>query len=169
MKQVQDTELFRHMIRWLASESSFCKEITSLGDKDGLPEIAANVCCKGAELLTGKHRKICCKEMNVQFLNINGERPAAVVSGTLIANGNEQGIDMLVPLCQTNPSNLCEFDQGCCSGVHPSTADVLTVLLFALPQDTWAGIKEERLKAEMNSLVSIESLPPLLKDEVLSI
>lgn len=45
-------------------------------------------------------------------------------------------------------------------------APALTILLFTLPPHTWTGIYEAKLSTVINNLVSIENLPPLLKNEV---
>jgi glutathione gamma-glutamylcysteinyltransferase len=89
------------------------------------------------------------------------------VSGTVFTDGSEQGVDMLVPLSQTAASSLCDLDQNGCHGFHPSAGDVLSVLIFSLHQNTWSNIKDEKLQAEINSLVSIGNVPPLLQEEVL--
>ncbi|CAH1424216.1 unnamed protein product [Lactuca virosa] len=74
------------------------------------------------------------------------------VSGT-VTNGIEvQQVDVLVP------SSL---------EMHPATNDVLTVLLLALPPQTWFGIKDEKLLQDISSLVSIDSLPTLLQEEIM--
>ncbi|KAK3193495.1 hypothetical protein Dsin_024805 [Dipteronia sinensis] len=90
-----------------------------------------------------------------------------VVSGTTTTDGIEQVIDIMVPLSLTKPSNLCDFDQSNCKGMHASTGDVLTLLLFALPQHTWFGIKEEKLVEQFSSVLSIDNLPSLLEEEVI--
>lgn len=166
LKQVQESDLFKHVIRWLVSESLCCKDVTSSGEKETLSHIAANVCCQGAKLLTGMHGSsngICCKETNMKVLKGNGENPVTVVSGTIINDGIEQGVDMLVPLSQTKPFDSCTSF----SGMHPSIGDVLTVLFWALPECTWSGLKQEKLQQEINSLVSTDNLPTLLQEEVL--
>ncbi|KAL9431147.1 hypothetical protein AB3S75_026357 [Citrus x aurantiifolia] len=162
-KQIKETEIFEHINTWLGSEISVCQ-----GYKQTLPEIAANVCCQGAQLLAGQLSSLdetCCKETNVQA---GGVSPMTLVSGKITTNGVEQGIDMLVPSSQTEPRNiLCDFDRSNCKGMHPSTADGLTVILLALPQHTWSGIKEEKLLTQLNRCVSIENIPSLLQQEVL--
>lgn len=170
LKQIQETELFNHVIRWLASEISLCKVVASLGYRETLPEIAANVCCEGAELLNGNPNSLdgmCCTEMSVTHLKAGEGKPMTVVSGIVATDGTEEGIDMLVPLSRKETCNLCDFDQSNCKGMHPSTGDVLTILLLALPKNTWSGIKDEKLYMEFTSLVSIDSLPSLLQEEVI--
>ncbi|PSR89786.1 Glutathione gamma-glutamylcysteinyltransferase [Actinidia chinensis var. chinensis] len=170
LKQVQETELFAHVTRWLASESLYCKDIMSVSDNNTLQEIAGKVCCQGAELFSGKtgfSDAICCKQANVELLKSNGEKTVKVVSGTVITDGYEQRVDVLVPLTQKKPTSFCDIDSRNCSGTHPSTADVLTVLLLALPDHTWSGIKREELQEEMSGLVLTENLPPFLQEEVL--
>ncbi|XP_022758468.1 glutathione gamma-glutamylcysteinyltransferase 3-like isoform X2 [Durio zibethinus] len=171
LKQIRETELFKHVTRYLAFESSLCKNLAPSGYKDGLADIAANVCCQGAKLLTGKIRSangLCCKDMIVKLLKAESKEAVTVVSGTVITDGTEQMVDMLIPSSQTEPSCFCDFDQNSCCGIHPSIGDGLTVLLFSLPQDTWLGLKEEKLQAEMKGLTSVDSLPTLLQEEVMS-
>ncbi|KAK6259933.1 hypothetical protein SCA6_014407 [Theobroma cacao] len=170
LKQIRETELFRHVTRYLAFESSLCNNVASLGYEDRLADIAANVCCQGAELLMGKIRSsngLCCKGTNVKLIKTDSKEPVTMVSGTVISNGTEQRVDMLIPSSQIEPSCLCDFDQNNCCGMHPSMGDGLTVLLFALPQDTWLGLKEEKLQAQMKGLTLVASLPTLLREEVL--
>ncbi|XVF21544.1 hypothetical protein REPUB_Repub12eG0099000 [Reevesia pubescens] len=161
LKQIRETELFKHVTRYLEFENSLCNNMATLGYRDKLADIAANVCCQGAELLTGKIRSangLCCKETNVKLLKADSKEPVTMVSGTVITDGTEQRVDMLIPSSET--------EQSCCS-MHPSIGDSLTVLLFALPEDTWSSLREDMLQAEMKGLTSIDCLPTSLQEEVL--
>ncbi|XVF72042.1 hypothetical protein PTKIN_Ptkin12aG0089600 [Pterospermum kingtungense] len=170
LKQIRETGLFKHVARYMAFESSLCSNVASLDYRDELSDIAANICCQGVELLTGKLRSsngMCCKVTSVKLLKADNEEPVTMVSGTVISNATEQRIDMLIPSSQLEPSCLCDFDQNICCGMHPSIGDGLTVLLLSLPKDTWLGLREEKLQAEMKGLTSVDALPTLLQGEVL--
>ena len=172
LEQIRSTALFKHVFRWLDSERSCCDTIANVGDKDMLSALGARVCCQGADMLTGcrSSSRNCCSQIDVKHLNVGSENPVTLISGTVTTGGSsEQGVDVLVPLCQRKPSSLCLCNEGQCIGMHPSTADVLTVLLFSLPLHTWSGIKEEKLRVEVASLIITEDLLPLLLEEVLSI
>lgn len=172
LEQIRSTALFKHVTAWLDSERSCCDTTASLDDKDMLSALATRVCCQGADLLTGCRLSggKCCSQINVKHLNVDSENPVTLISGTVTTGGNsEQGVDVLVPLCQRKPSSLCLCNEGQCIGMHPSTADVLTVLLLALPLHTWSGIKDEKLHLEVASLLTTENLLPLLSEEVMCI
>lgn len=163
LQQVHDTQLFKYVADLLSSTSSCC---TSSSDKESLSEIAASVCCEGAMLLTGgrgESKGFCCRTTCVRCLRTNGDGPVTVVSGTVVSGSNEQGVDMLVPVSPAKTS--CSSQNNCV--VHPATSDVLTVLLLALPDETWLGLKDEKLLAEIHCLVSTAKLPDILQEEVL--
>lgn len=169
LKQVQETGLYKHVTNILFSEKLVCHSKQTSGERDSLPNIAASVCCQGAGILTGKSGlsdRFCCRETCVRcYRAINGDKPVTVVSGTVVNGNGEQGVDMLVPIAQKEPS-CC--NSGSCDyrGVHPASNDVLTALLLALPPQTWSGIKDKKVLEEISGLVSTESLPPLLQEEV---
>lgn len=147
---------------------SCCPNAASLNHEDLLTEIAASVCCQGDMLLAGglgQSKGFCCRETCVKSLKADGDESIPVISGTVVSGGREQGVDMLIPVSRTK-SSCCSSSPGNCVVVHPASDDVLTVLLLALSANTWAGIKEEKLLAEVLGLVSIERLPTVLQEEV---
>lgn len=164
MEQLRATELFKYVKHWLAS-GTLCEGSASVFNKDELPDIAATVCCQGAETLAGKpcsaDRSVC--KTDIHLLKAENEKPAVVVSGTVVTNITKQGVDMLVPLCKSDSSSIS--DECCCD--WPSVIDVLTILLLSLPQNIWSTIKEENLLADINRLVAEKYLPASLQDEVI--
>ncbi|KAK9083155.1 hypothetical protein Scep_029626 [Stephania cephalantha] len=166
LKEVRETSLFKHVVEWF---SSMCC-IHSLAGKDNLAEIAAHVCCQGAELLIRKSdssNQFGCAATCVKCLKDNGDMPVTVVSGTVTTGKSEEGVDMLVPLSQIKHRNCTDTGANCCTMMHPASSDVLTVLLLTLPPSTWTGIKEEKPLQEIHSLVTFKNLPSMLQEEVL--
>ncbi|XP_031742435.1 glutathione gamma-glutamylcysteinyltransferase 1 isoform X3 [Cucumis sativus] len=169
LKQVQETDLFKQVGEFLSREDSCCKMLTP-SHENNLPEIAASVCCQGAEILngnTGVSAGYCCRETCVRCLGANGDKPVTVVCGMVVSGNNEQEFDMLVPSSSHVRSGCCFSGMKNEIGSHPAASDVLTTLLLALPAKTWIGIKEEKVLRELQKLVCTETLPTLLQDEVL--
>jgi glutathione gamma-glutamylcysteinyltransferase len=126
------------------------------------------VCCQGAAFLSGNlvsRYGFCCRETCIKCVEANGDGLKTVISGTVVSDGSEQGVDLLLP---TSPSktSLCNSNLKNKVVKYPSGADVLTVLLLVLHPNTWFGIKDEGVKAEFQNLVSADNLPDLLKREV---
>lgn len=168
LQQVRRTKLFKYVTDWLFCVRSCCTNASSLSDNDSLSEIAANVCCQGAALLAGsfgENSGFCCRATCVQCLKTNGDGPVTVVSGTVVSGSNEQGVDVLVPVSPTK-SGCCNSGPGNCPVVPPASDDILTVLLLALPSDTWVGIEDERLLSEIRGLVSTDDVSDVLQEEV---
>nr|XP_023920093.1 glutathione gamma-glutamylcysteinyltransferase 1-like isoform X1 [Quercus suber]POF25188.1 glutathione gamma-glutamylcysteinyltransferase 1 [Quercus suber] len=169
LKQVQETGLFRQVAAFLSSANSCCRNLPPLGFEDNLPNIAATVCCQGAEIWAGKYGSLngyCCRETCVKCLKANGDKAVTVVSGTVVNGKCQQGVDILVPSSQTKQSCSCSASSNYI-GMLPASNDVLTALLLALPPETWSGIKDKKLLQEISSLVSTEKLPTLVQEEVL--
>nr|XP_010935936.1 glutathione gamma-glutamylcysteinyltransferase 1 isoform X1 [Elaeis guineensis] len=171
LQQVHETELFKFVSDFLLSARSCCANLLSSSNKELLSEIAATLCCQGAALLSGGlgvSKSFCCSETCIKCLRANGDAPMTVISGTAVSNGNKQGLDMLIPVTPGKSKSCCTFDHNNnCVVMHPTINDVLTVLLLALSPQTWMGIKDDRLLAEIQRLVSIENLPDVLEQEVL--
>ncbi|XP_062080109.1 glutathione gamma-glutamylcysteinyltransferase 1-like isoform X2 [Humulus lupulus] len=169
LRQVQGTGLYKHVTAFLSSTNS-CRRNSVISDSgENLPDIAASVCCQGAEILSGKSgsQGYCCQETCVKCLQANGSKPITVVCGTVVNGNSEQGVDMLVPSSQSSSMCHCSGSKDHIWFQHPAGNDVLTALLLALPPETWSGIKEENLLQEIYSLVSTENLPNLLQEEAL--
>jgi hypothetical protein len=115
------------------------------------------VCCQGAAFLSGNlvsRYGFCCRETCIKCVEANGDGLKTVISGTVVSDGSEQGVDLLLP---TSPSktSLCNSNLKNKVVKYPSGADVLTVLLLVLHPNTWFGIKDEGVKAEFQNLVQL--------------
>lgn len=104
-------------------------------------------CLRKESCLTDIADSLCCQGAVFLEGNSNG----FCCQKTCVKSNGDVQVDVLVP------SSL---------EMHPATNDVLTVLLLALPPQTWFGIKHEKLLQDISSLVSIDSLPTLLQEEV---
>lgn len=167
LKQVKETNLYKHITDILSSEKSTCSIKTNLSQVDSLPNIAASVCCQGAGLFAGKASmsdRFCCQETCVRCYRAIDERPVTVVSGVVTNGSGEGGFDMLVP--SSEGLNCCNSSPDGCIQVHPASNDILTALLLALPPQTWLGIKESNVLKEIHSLFSSDNLPLMLQEEV---
>ncbi|CAA2952147.1 glutathione gamma-glutamylcysteinyltransferase 1-like isoform X1 [Olea europaea subsp. europaea] len=148
LKQIQETDLYKLVTDILSSEKNVCQNKMTIDNQDGLPNIAASDCCQGAVFLAGKSGsdRVCSRETGVRCHRSNSDKPVWIASGNVI--------------------NCCSAGSCGYSAVHPTSDDVLTALLLALPPQTWTGLKDNDVFQEITSLVSLEGLPPLLKEEV---
>ncbi|KAK2632364.1 hypothetical protein EUGRSUZ_L01652 [Eucalyptus grandis] len=164
LKHVRDTGFFKYIVNFLSS-TSCCSRVPVFGGSENLDEIPARVCCHVAEILSGKSSTSgcsCCHETCVKCMKADGHKTATVLSATK----NEGKVNMLVPqslmkLCSGAP------DPNDCTSTRPVGSNILTVLLLMLPPETWCGIKDEILREEVQSLVSMDSLPAMLQREAL--
>ncbi|XP_010943665.2 glutathione gamma-glutamylcysteinyltransferase 1 isoform X2 [Elaeis guineensis] len=169
LQEVRETKLFKFVTEWLFSVSSCCRNEPSVCDKDSLPDIAASVYYQGAELLNsrdGANQEFCCRGTSIKCLRATEDLPMTLVSGKVVSGGREQLLEVLAPV---SPANSSSSGSGLCNstGSHPTTNDLLTVLLLALPSHTWLGIKDERLLTKIQDIFSTENLPDVLQEEVL--
>ncbi|KAL2932961.1 Glutathione gamma-glutamylcysteinyltransferase 1 [Bienertia sinuspersici] len=168
LKQVRETELFNHITRWLLSASA-CMQKATL-DGYSLDKIASKVCCQGAQIFCGN---ICSsystfpKTTQVSSSGCENGESVAVVSGKVIVEDSENGIDMLVPCCQSRCSSLFECGSNDSNKEHPLLTDALTVLILVLPPDTWDCLKDASLREEFCGIVSTNNLSDLLQQEIL--
>ncbi|KAJ8443990.1 hypothetical protein Cgig2_020836 [Carnegiea gigantea] len=163
LKQVQETELYKYITKWIQLGS--CCSSTSVGGQGSLCEIASKVCCQGAQLLCGKVGA-CNGTTHSKHLGPESAESVTVVSGKVLVEDAQHGFEMLVPCRQRKCGDSCVRNQDASYGNHPSTEDVLTILLLALPSDTWCAVKDEKLQKEFSVIVSLNNLPDLLQQEV---
>ncbi|XP_021763263.1 glutathione gamma-glutamylcysteinyltransferase 3-like [Chenopodium quinoa] len=169
LQQVRETELFKHLTRWFLSGSS-CMPKAILDGTDSLEKIASEVCCQGAQLFCGKVGScgaISSKTTQLRSSDCDNAKSVTVVSANVVVEDSVCGAEILVPSCQKSPGNPCECGLNTSDREHPSVVDGLTVLLLALPPDTWSCLKDAKLLKEFCGIISPKNLPDLLKQEIL--
>ncbi|CAL5382382.1 unnamed protein product [Camellia sinensis] len=147
LMQLRETELHKRVSKWMDS-------------RNPLLEIAANVSSDGVKHSTlnpGSSGRLSSTD-SVGSSKGNYERVSVEMSEPVICS-REQGPGKMIQTIDPSPSG-CSVNNG-----HFICKDALTMLLLALPSHMWSGIKEPNLSAEFNSLVSIESVPHILKKE----
>ncbi|XP_021763267.1 glutathione gamma-glutamylcysteinyltransferase 1-like isoform X2 [Chenopodium quinoa] len=163
LKQLQETELFKHIIVWLSSGAEFVCN-ANLDGHNSIDKVASEVCCHDAKVFRGKVgscNAICCRTTELSSSDCDIVESTTVISGKVIVENSECGVEVLVPYCQRS--------SGCCNRHHPSVVDALTILILTLPPDTWYHLKNPKLREEFCSIVLTNNLPDLLQHEILHV
>ncbi|GLJ32658.1 hypothetical protein SUGI_0657090 [Cryptomeria japonica] len=184
LQQLRTTDIYKVVDDWSSSTTSCCR--LSWSFEDNLSEIANHVCCQGASTINGNvgtANECLCRQYCIRNISTD-DMSAAIVSGTVVANGTEQGVDVLIPStaqlkhppCCMNGENSLKQPPHCMNGensptnwlqTYPASKDLLTILLLALPRDTWQEIQKKELREEIYHLISTNNLSNGLKEEVL--
>ena len=161
--------MYKVVDKWASSATTCC----TFCAEANFSEIVKNCCCQGAATLcgmVGEAKEHFCKRACMRNMSTCDTASMAVVSGTVRANGSEQGIDVLVPTaaqiknppcCNNGESSSANFLQW-----YPASKDLLTVLLLALPPQTWHEIQKKELQEDIYRLVSLDNLFTGLREEV---
>nr|AGC82138.1 phytochelatin synthase [Suaeda salsa] len=166
LMQVRGTKLFKHIKKWLLSAPS-CMQNAILNGYDSLDKIASEVCWQGARILGGKVGSCdsaCDIKTQLRSSDYDNGDSVSVASGKVIMEDSENGVEMLVPCCQ---AQLCACGSKNTNKKHPLLADAITVLILALPPDTWNHLKDARLREEFCGIISTNNFSNLLQQEIL--
>lgn len=87
--------MYKVVNKWASSATS-CYTFSA---EANFSDIVKNCCCQGASTvcgLVGEAKEHFCKKACMRSISTCDTASMAAVSGTLLANGSEQGIDVLV-------------------------------------------------------------------------
>ncbi|GMP73654.1 hypothetical protein CsSME_00031345 [Camellia sinensis var. sinensis] len=161
LMQLRETELHKRVSQWMDSMNSDNGFVTSFGNQHALLEIAANVASGGVKHSTLNPGSFGRLHSTDSAGSAKGNYDGVFVEmSEPVTCNREQGPGKMIQTINPSPSG-CSVNNG-----HLIGNDALTKLLLALPSHMWSGIKEPNLSAEFNSLVSIGSVPHILKKEV---
>lgn len=83
-----------------------------------------------------------------------GVEEAKVTAGMVVNTNSEQEVDLLVPSTQS----VTKGSEYGPEAKYIAGNDVINVLLFALPPQTWIGTKNQTFQNKMKNLVSTGTL-----------
>ncbi|KAL2621650.1 hypothetical protein R1flu_001855 [Riccia fluitans] len=169
MSELRGTELYKIVLDWTSNScvSSGCN-LPSISEMD-LSSVVRNACCQGAAVLSGMQssNSVCREEASAIMRVNNSGTETLVVSGSVeTVDGLRSDIDVLVPTIRCYSCGSDPKDVESCHPLLPSTADLLTVLLFALPAETWKSIRNPAVQEEMITATTCALLPEVLKFEM---
>lgn len=165
LQHLRATKIYDLVKMWMGHKKRSCSVCPA---KESLQEVVAQACCQGAAALLGVNylSNITCVKHSVETNAGSCEHgSASVVSNNIFLNGCERTVDALVPTASDMVCESCICTVKADS-LHPSTEDLLAILILSLPVSTWREIPDSDLQSEMLCLVSTVDLPNDLRQEV---
>lgn len=168
LSQLRHATLHRRISEWV---NRLCKECPqfcpmSCDTEDCLPQIVHSACYHGAAALSGLR---CTSDRSLKDACITScvgdSINATVIKGHVaLVDGTQNRVDVLVPTVPAakRPLNVGQM----CLPSHPGAADLLTMLVFALPPAIWGDVRNAGVREEMTHSVSTTNLPLPLRTEV---